>query len=163
MVTDSAFGRVLVEYRRARGMSRSQLAEQSELSYPYVSQLETGLRKPSRDAARRLADALGIEPLDLEATIPANLSDPEIARTTRETRKLLSGFAASVTAQGGADSLDAVPAPSALRTRVTRTDRDDLIGQIVDLLEEFEPSIRLDVLADVQKLAMQRMLEQRTG
>lgn len=163
MGTESAFGRVLVEYRRARGMSRSQLAELSELSYPYVSQLETGLRKPSRDAARRLADALGIDPLDLEATIAANLNDPEIARANRETRKLLTGVSDSFVALGAASASSPPAARSVPRSRADRTARDDLIGQIVDLLEEFEPGDRLDVLADVQKLAMRRMLEQRTG
>ena len=163
MGTESAFGRVLVEYRRARGMSRSQLAERSELSYPYVSQLETGLRKPSRDAARRLADALGIDPLDLEATIPANLNDPEIARANRETRKLLTGVSSPPAARSFDDSIAPLPAVAASRSRGDRTGRDDLIGQIVDLLEEFDAGERLDVLADVQKLAMQRMLEQRTG
>lgn len=163
MGTESAFGRVLVEYRRARGMSRSQLAERSELSYPYVSQLETGLRKPSRDAARRLAEALGIDPLDLEATIPANLNDPEIARANRETRKLLTGVAGPPAMMAFGDSVVPAAAASSPRSHGQRSGRDDLIGQIVDLLEEFDAGERLDVLADVQKLAMQRMLEQRTG
>jgi transcriptional regulator with XRE-family HTH domain len=144
-------------------MSRSQLAESSELSYPYVSQLETGLRKPSRDAARRLADALGIDPLDLEATIPANLDDPEIARATRESRKLLTGVSDMSVPMGMAtDAFLSAPA-RAMRAPSNRTGRDDLIGQIVDLLEEADPDERLEVLAEVQKLAMQRMLEQRTG
>ncbi len=39
--------------------------------------------------------------------------------------------------------------------------RDDLIGDIIDLLEEFDPGERLDVLAEVQKRAMQKMLDQR--
>lgn len=163
MGTESAFGRVLVEYRRARGMSRSQLAELSELSYPYVSQLETGLRKPSRDAARRLADALGIDPLDLEATIPANLKDPEIARANRETRKLLTGVSEVPMAMLSVDAFAIGSAETPRRRQDDRTGRDDLIGQIVDLLEEFEPAERLDVLAEVQKLAMQRMLDQRSG
>ncbi len=163
MGTESAFGRVLVEYRRARGMSRSQLAEQSELSYPYVSQLETGLRKPSRDAARRLAEALGIDPIDLEATIPANLNDPEIARANRETRKLLTGVTGSPRPELHTDAFVAMAAAPAASPERRRTGRDDLIGQIVDLLEEFDPVDRLDVLADVQKLALQRMLEQRSG
>ena len=163
MSTESAFGRVLVEYRRARGMSRSQLAEQSELSYPYVSQLETGLRKPSRSAARRLAEALGIDPLDLEATIPADLTDPEIGRANRETRKLLTGVSSPPAAMALRDAAVPMGAAPAARSRAERTSRDDLIGQIVDLLEEFEPGERLDVLGDVQKLVMQRMLEQRSG
>ena len=163
MGTESAFGQVLVEYRRARGMSRSQLAEQAELSYPYVSQLETGLRKPSRDAARRLAEALGIDPLDLEATIPANLNDLEITRANKETRKLLTGMIST----GVADSFQPRPGINAVRVGPSgpsrSNTRDDLIGQIVDLLEELDADDRLDALADVQRLAMQRILDQHGG
>ena len=50
------------------------------------------------------------------------------------------------------DSLSIADAPDS---------RDDLIGDIIDLLEEFDSSERLDVLAEVQKRAMQRMMEQR--
>ena len=72
----STFGRVLAEQRKKRGMSRSQLAESAELSYPYVSQLETGLRKPSRDAAARLSRGRWASAcLDLESAIPTNESE----------------------------------------------------------------------------------------
>ncbi len=71
----SPFARAIVEQRKRRNMSRSQLAERSELSYPYVSQLETGLRKPSRKAADALASALGISVEDLERTIPRDDAD----------------------------------------------------------------------------------------
>jgi transcriptional regulator with XRE-family HTH domain len=162
MGTESAFGQVLVEYRRARGMSRSQLAEQAELSYPYVSQLETGLRKPSRDAARRLAEALGIDPLDLEATIPANWGDVEMTRASRETRKLLTGVAPASQIDSAAFEALSV-SRSAPPTSRRPSSRDDLIGQIIDLLEELDAGERLDALADVQRLAMQRILEQRGG
>ena len=37
-------GRFLEHRRRELGLSRRDLAEQSELSYPYVSQLETSRR-----------------------------------------------------------------------------------------------------------------------
>ena len=86
----STFGRVLAEQRKKRGMSRSQLAESAQFSYPYVSQLETGLRKPSRDAAARLSRALGISLLDLEAAIPTNESEEEIGRANRESERILS-------------------------------------------------------------------------
>jgi transcriptional regulator with XRE-family HTH domain len=55
-----AFARLLTEAREAAGLSRRELAEQTGLSYPYVSQLETGYRGPSPEAMQRLTDVLGI-------------------------------------------------------------------------------------------------------
>ena len=154
----STFGRVLAEQRKRRGMSRSQLAESAELSYPYVSQLETGLRKPSRDAAARLSRALGISLMDLESTIPTNESE----RGNRPCQQAI-GATPEQSRVGGS------PMPAsimALRTQLSDSsssfDRHDLVGQIVDLLEEFPAEERLDVLGEVQKRAMQRMLDERT-
>ncbi len=125
----STFGRVLAEQRKKRGMSRSQLAESAELSYPYVSQLETGLRKPSRDAAARLSRALGISLLDLESAIPTNESEEEIGRANRESERILSRLEAGDIASPMAAGV------MALRTRwqLRSIDRDDLVGQLVDL------------------------------
>ena len=155
----STFGRVLAEQRKKRGMSRSQLAESAQLSYPYVSQLETGLRKPSRDAAARLSRALGISLFDLESAIPANESVEEIDRASRESERILSRLeAGDLTSPMAAGVM-------ALRTELVSSgsfDRDDLVGQLVDLIEEFPPEERLDVLAEVQKRTMRRLLDQRT-
>lgn len=151
METEIGFGRVLVEQRKKRGMSRSQLAQEAELSYPYVSQLETGLRKPSRKAASRLADALGIDARDLEAAIPADGNPKEIERANQFSDQLLADL--------GSPQVTGAP-PRAVRRRTTR---DDLVGQMVDLLEEFGPDERLDALAEVQKLAMRRMLDAGRG
>ena len=153
----STFGRVLAEQRKKRGMSRSQLAEAAELSYPYVSQLETGLRKPSRDAAARLSRALGISLLDLESAIPTNESEEEIGRANRESERILSSL------ESGDISTPMAASVMALRTQLASSgsdDRDDLVGQLVDLIEEFPPEERLDVLAEVQKHTMRRMLDQ---
>ncbi|MBD8606031.1 helix-turn-helix domain-containing protein [Aeromicrobium sp. CFBP 8757] len=151
------FARVIKEQRDRLGLSRSQLAEASELSYPYISQLETGLRKPSRNAARAIASALNISVEDLERTIPGDPSDKsEVQRAERFSDDLLSGRGSAKVARLSVasitDSLSAADAPD---------NRDDLIGDIIDLLEEFDSSERLDVLAEVQKRAMQRMMEQR--
>ncbi len=148
------FARAIVEQRKRRNMSRSQLAERSELSYPYVSQLETGLRKPSRKAADALAGALGISVEDLERTIPRNdddllqLQEAEI-------------FSNHLT--GGSGMVMGAPATAALRIQAPQAvgSRDDLIGDIIDLLEEFDSGERFDVLAEVQKRAMQRMMDER--
>ncbi len=54
------FGDLLRRARERRGMSRRDVAEATELSYPYISQLETGYRQPSPAAIQSLASALHI-------------------------------------------------------------------------------------------------------
>lgn len=151
------FARVIKEQRDRLHMSRSQLAEASDLSYPYISQLETGLRKPSRNAARAIAGALGISVEDLERTIPADLNSVEEVREAEAfSESLLSGTilrpsAAPIVAMG------APPMPGSAEPG----SREDLIGDMLDLLEEFAPTERLDVLAELQKRAMERILQDR--
>jgi transcriptional regulator with XRE-family HTH domain len=62
-------GRYLEHRRRELGLSRRALAEQTELSYPYVSQLEAGDRQPSLKTMRALAPVLGIRTEDLAAVV----------------------------------------------------------------------------------------------
>lgn len=162
MATDSSFGRVLAEFRKRQGMSRSQLAERSGLSYPYVSQLETGLRKPSRKAAAQLAEALGVEPLALEAALPPDdMSSPSFQRSLQAQAALLSGDTSIV---AGLEQPPEVPmgAPPARRSTSSRSTREDLVGQAVDLIEELPPEDRLDALSEVQKLVLKRMLEEHS-
>ncbi|HEY7813293.1 MAG TPA: helix-turn-helix transcriptional regulator [Nakamurella sp.] len=65
-----AFGELLRSARERLGMSRRDLAEATGLSYPYISQLETGYRMPSSPAMRSLADALGLRVDSLFDAIP---------------------------------------------------------------------------------------------
>ncbi|MCD9198321.1 helix-turn-helix domain-containing protein [Aeromicrobium wangtongii] len=151
MTTLPPFARVIKEQRDRLHMSRSQLAEASELSYPYISQLETGLRKPSRNAARAIAGALGISVEDLERTIPGDTKDrSQVQEAERFSDQLLSARTGARLAASAGDGSSGAPGS-----------REDLIGDIIDLLEEFDSSERLDVLAEVQKRAMHRMMEQR--
>lgn len=66
-------GRELGRYLEARrlelGLSRRDVAYRSELSYPYVSQLETGDREPALKAMRALAPVLEIRVEDLAALV----------------------------------------------------------------------------------------------
>jgi len=66
-------GRELGRYLEARrlelGLSRRDVADRSELSYPYVSQLETGDREPALKAMRALAPVLEIRVEDLAALV----------------------------------------------------------------------------------------------
>ena len=62
-------GRFLEHRRRELGLSRRDLADQSGLSYPYVSQLETGDREPALKAMRALAPVLEVRPEELAALV----------------------------------------------------------------------------------------------
>ena len=59
------FGELLRQGRERLGMSRRDLVEATGLSYPYISQLETGYRQPSPAAIQKLADALQLSLDDL--------------------------------------------------------------------------------------------------
>lgn len=162
MSTDSSFGRVLAEFRKRQGMSRSQLAERSGLSYPYVSQLETGLRKPSRKAAAQLAEALGVEPLALEAALPPDdVSSPSFQRSLQAQAALLSGEGRIISSLEPSTEMPMGGPPSPRRSSA-RTTREDIVGQAVDLIEELSPEDRLDALGEVQKLVLKRMLEEHS-
>lgn len=64
------FGETVRRARERLGISRRDLAETTGLSYPYISQIETGYRMPSAAAMRSLSDALGLRPDHLFDAIP---------------------------------------------------------------------------------------------
>ena len=55
-----------VQVRRAElGMKRPELAKRSGLSYPYVSEIENGMKSPSASALEKLATALELSMAEL--------------------------------------------------------------------------------------------------
>lgn len=68
-------GDYLREQRRLAQMSLRQLAEQSEVSNPYLSQIERGLRRPSAEVLQQIARALKISVESLY--VKAGFLDPE--------------------------------------------------------------------------------------
>lgn len=58
--TAGALGDYLREQRRQAQMSLRQLAEVSEVSNPYLSQIERGVRRPSAEVLQQIAKALRI-------------------------------------------------------------------------------------------------------
>jgi transcriptional regulator with XRE-family HTH domain len=60
-----AFGSVLRQARRERGMSQDKLSEVCNFDRTYPSLLERGLRCPTLTMLLRLADALAVEPARL--------------------------------------------------------------------------------------------------
>ena len=56
----SKFGQMIVERRRALGISQEELAHRADLDRTYVSGLERGVRNPSLTAVVKVAQGLGI-------------------------------------------------------------------------------------------------------
>jgi len=68
--TDAAalrLGTHIRRLRRSRGDTLVQLAERTDLSHPFLSQLERGLAQPSLSSLRRIAVALETSPIELVA------------------------------------------------------------------------------------------------
>ena len=59
-MVDDAFAETLRTLRRRRGLSQEALADATDLSRPYISQLERSLKSPSLRIVARLAEALDV-------------------------------------------------------------------------------------------------------
>lgn len=60
-----AFGLVVKEMRKARGLSQEALADEAQLDRTFISQLETGAKQPSLTTIFRIAAALQSEASNL--------------------------------------------------------------------------------------------------
>src|SRR6059058_6597293 len=114
--TVESLGDYLREQRVAAQLSLRQLAEQTGVSNPYLSQIERGLRRPSAEVLQQLAKALRIsaEQLYLRAGIVAPdggvggsvelavLGDR--ALTERQKQTLLDVYASFLAVNGGPDT-----------------------------------------------------------
>lgn len=82
--------------RKLRGLTLVQLADATELSHPFLSQLERGLAQPSLGSLRRIALALETSPIEIIAA--ADEPDPGETGTIEVHRRgegaLPDGFAA---------------------------------------------------------------------
>lgn len=59
------FGHRLRELRQAKGMSQEAFADHCGFARSYMSRIERGAGNPSLDAIQALADALGVEVVEL--------------------------------------------------------------------------------------------------
>ncbi len=72
MQNDGGLGRAIQVRRAELGLKRKDLARSAALSYPYLSELETGSKAPSARALGQLAEALRLfaPPICLPAPKP---------------------------------------------------------------------------------------------
>ncbi len=72
------------ELRRRRGLTLVRLAERTDLSHPFLSQLERGHARPSMVSLERIATALGTTQVELLAAgpgLPDARTAPKVWRT----------------------------------------------------------------------------------
>jgi transcriptional regulator with XRE-family HTH domain len=65
MDTLKLFGKRLRSLRRARNLTQEQLGELAGLNYKYLGAIERGEENPSLKVIEKIADALGLELIDL--------------------------------------------------------------------------------------------------
>lgn len=71
----NSLGDFIAAQRRSAELTLRQLAEQTGISNPYLSQIERGLRKPSADVLQQLSKALRVSAETLY--VRAGILDPE--------------------------------------------------------------------------------------
>jgi transcriptional regulator with XRE-family HTH domain len=71
----NSLGEFIAAQRRAAELTLRQLAEQTGISNPYLSQIERGLRKPSAEVLQQLSKALRVSSETLY--VRAGILDPE--------------------------------------------------------------------------------------
>lgn len=100
----STIGKKIKEYRKWKGWTQQQLADQSDLSVMSIRRYETGTREPTKEAVETIANALELNPAELDDRFAINLGSDvtvyaeddtpiTVASSTREGR-LLSNFQA---------------------------------------------------------------------
>jgi transcriptional regulator with XRE-family HTH domain len=135
-----ALGRAIKVERVARGWERKDLAERSGLSYTYLSEIESGKKRPSWGALGSIAEALGVRPSELldvaeTWTGPAAASAPSLERSV------------------AAEEIHApVRAVSAMYSKPSRRS-DPRRGEILRELLEFLQQLPTDDLERLRELA----------
>ena len=81
----AAFGRAVTARRAELGLTRKEVAARSGLSYPYLSNIESGLKQPSAKALHALANALELRPAELLERSDSLARLAQSARTARTT------------------------------------------------------------------------------
>ncbi len=83
-MSDETFGQLIKKLREKQGWTLREAADKiTEVTFPYLSQLEAGVAKPSENLARRIAKTYGAENSEEEKLvflargIPDQLKDME--------------------------------------------------------------------------------------
>ena len=82
-------GRLVEQRRLALGLSRRDLSDESGVSYPYVSQIETGDRDPSLRTMSKLAEVLDV-PVEQMASMVVSVALTTVLPASRSRAERMS-------------------------------------------------------------------------
>jgi transcriptional regulator with XRE-family HTH domain len=77
-------GKNIKIFRARRGLSQADLAEKADISIPFLSSIERGLKYPLPDMLAKIADSLGVEVNQLFISNPTSGENSEILRHLSE-------------------------------------------------------------------------------
>ena len=172
------FGDLLRRARGRRGMSRKDLAEATELSYPYISQLETGYRQPSPAAIQNLASALHIsldEMFDAMARRPVEAERSGMITTGSDwtpNRNYSEGeFEARAVPEfppifyASLAPADVMMSPVSVGKGDggTDTSADGIVAEVMDVLSALSPQERLHAVAQIQARVIQAVIDDQVA
>lgn len=66
---ETRVGQTISIFRETRGLTQKELAEKCDVSNVYISNIERGLKSPSRKLKSKIADALSVSDLEFDATM----------------------------------------------------------------------------------------------
>lgn len=141
---DLELGQKIAQRREEIGMSRKDLASATDLSYAYISQIETGYRLPSAKHHLVLAKVLG---LSLDELFGAEEAPPVPVRSQVFAHAAPTGTARAATAE-----------PRFRR----RPSKEEVIELASQEIESLPVSVRLEALSEIQLRIMRSMTEEQT-
>lgn len=135
-------GRLVQQRRHELELTRRDLSERSGVSYPYVSQIETGERDPSINTMRKLSSVLELAVEDMASLVTAeswvsdslNVGSPPPPATRVRSREISYD-----------DSIDLY--------------RDKVLPSIERRLQSVPPLVRLELLAELTRRAAREAAE----
>jgi len=168
-----SFGTRVRELRQERGWSQARLGGE-EYTASYISYIEAGRRAPSQDAAKYLADQLGVDPVTLGFGEAADVGTEldivsylVLADRALHTREWVTALDATLRAEEMAlatDRLDRAWEAQYLRCRilVEKSDFTDAVELVLLLCDGVVTNQSVTVRAEVLNLA-DRILVSRQG
>ena len=134
-------GRFLEHRRGELGLTRRELATRADLSYPYISQLETGDREPALKALHKLAPVLQVRPEELAAL----LAGGEWLSTS-------------------GSSYESTPAPRTMRpiSESGSVNRDKVLLSLERRLRDVPPLERISLLNELIAVAVEELAAGRS-
>ena len=120
-----ALGRVITMRRAELRLKRNDLRDRSNLSYPYIAELENGTKRPSQSALTAIAAALELRPSELLERAEALLDGEDAKRS--EARDDVSWFHSAPSADVVDDAV-----PAALRGPLHFRRPDDDLRSLIE-------------------------------